>query len=152
MPLRLKQRQLADASGLIASLSNPIARVRIGRGVAAGLEGLRVVVNSSKRVGHFSKSLEHSLPVHAVRFLVGCLGLPLLRAQRASVIDRLRERRRHIPDVAARNKTGPSAAAAPRQHNLRIEVGRGHADVGAGLMQQSLRSPNIGPLPHQRRR
>ena len=76
-------------------------------------------------------------------------GGTFLRLQLAAVEDRLSERCAQdgeAGDAADQGRHGHRAPGA-RKRDLRVEVRRGHADPGAGLVEQRFRRLDVGTLP-----
>src|SRR5438093_1519248 len=66
--------------------------------------------------------------------------------------ERLEQRSAQAPDTGAGEDVAELRGLRTEvaaEGDLRIEVGGGHADVGAGSMQQRFRALNVGPLTHQ---
>src|SRR5471030_1509462 len=152
--LGVEQAQIADRAQLVLRGRQRQRGQRFGFGLR--LQRAGVGIERAQAVGDVLEGGQQGDTVLRRRRVVGRFGRVTLGRQRAAVEDGLSQSgAQALDDVAGledlrRRQRLRTVAAA--QGELRILVGRGHADQRAGLMQLLFAGANVGTLAHQRRR
>ncbi len=144
LALRVQQGQLADASGAVALRGDVVGSFSLGGCFGSRLQGLRVVIDGAERIGDLLEGLQDNLLIVGPGFFVGGDGLAFFRPRAPPLKIGCAKAPPKLQMRTSLREAGADASAAGGKSDLRVEVGGGHSDIGAGLMHERFGSADVG--------